>query len=785
MQRFVTNIALAAALVAAPGQGLAKGSISGRVSDEDTGRSIIGASVYLVDTNHGSHTDTEGTYELSEVPPGVHTLRATMVGYEERDLEVTVRDRELSRIEMSLKLAPIRVDEIVVSATRMERRTAEVSASVTVVEDAIAETRMFNIKEALMGTPGVLIDTKNQGYDSRLIIRGAGLKARYGVRDIMVLLDGVPITDPDGFTRLDFVDTQLIKRVEVVKGPNSTLWGANAAGGLVNIVSKSPFERQGGSTKVGGGDFSTGSLHLAYAGSLGPRLHYAVSGSRRQSDNTWRRWNEFWTNQTALQTSWISPAGWTLENTLSYTKASMQLPGKMSAEQYARYEDTGDALETCDPWYYSGRYSEIYFFSSRLRRKIGDWELVPMVYANHWTHHHPVTGRINDADTYTYGTDVQVNRAHSLAGGQGTLSVGVTIRADDQETDYFEYADYTASASGRILQVNSDVRGEHLERQDREVLLSGVYAQEALRLTDRWIVDAGIRLDRVGIDISGTAEGEYSWGMGTYLQCPDASAGCGPYRIEKTYTDISPRLGVNYRLLESLHVYGNVSTGIQTPTEGEIGDNPDLKLVKIRNYELGAKVRQRQWTGDAAIYFSPVENEVMQVVTEGGESEYVNAGRTEKKGFEVAGSYRPVPEVTLGATYAYSHYRFDEFAEPVRSGRTQTSVDRSGNQLPYIPKHQSSFTASYRHSSGVKAGVQLHNWGEYYRDNANSEKYGGYAFLTNARVGYENDRLDVGLNVDNATDKRYAVEVEKDTGGVSRYTPAIPRHFMTRLTVKF
>ena len=116
------------------------------------------------------------------------------------------------------------LEAVSITATRVARKTAEMSSSVTVIdEEVIEETKMFNVKEVLRSTPGVLIDTKNQGYDSRLIIRGAGLKARYGIRDIMVLLDGVPITDPDSMTRMDFIDTQLIEQIEVVKGPQSAL----------------------------------------------------------------------------------------------------------------------------------------------------------------------------------------------------------------------------------------------------------------------------------------------------------------------------------------------------------------------------------------------------------------------------------------------------------------------------------------------------------------------------------------------------------------------------------
>ena len=75
--------------------------------------------------------------------------------------------------------------------------------------------------------------------------------------------------------------------------------------------------------------------------------------------------------------------------------------------------------------------------------------------------------------------------------------------------------------------------------------------------------------------------------------------------------------------------------------------------------------------------------------------------------------------------------------------------------------------------------------GSYYIDNANTEKYGGYDFLTNMMIGYEKGRFDVSFNADNIFDQQYAVEVEKDTNGVKRYTPAPPRSFMIRLSYNF
>jgi len=152
----------------------------------------------------------------------------------------------------------LELEQISITATRTERKLQDTPASVTVIgKEKIEQRPMLNLFDALQGTAGVNVGSRNQGYDVRLIIRGGGLKAPYGVREIMVLLNGVPITDPDSLTRLDFVDTSLIERVEVVKGPNSTLWGVNASGGVINVITKSPFERKGGLIKLGFGDYET------------------------------------------------------------------------------------------------------------------------------------------------------------------------------------------------------------------------------------------------------------------------------------------------------------------------------------------------------------------------------------------------------------------------------------------------------------------------------------------------------------------------------------------------
>jgi iron complex outermembrane receptor protein len=112
-------------------------------------------------------------------------------------------------------------------------------------------------------------------------------------------------------------------------------------------------------------------------------------------------------------------------------------------------------------------------------------------------------------------------------------------------------------------------------------------------------------------------------------------------------------------------------------------------------------------------------------------------------------------------------------------------VDRSGQQLPYVPRNQYSLTLDWQHPSGIKARLQADTWGEYYLDNANSEKYSGYDFITSLNVSYAKGPHTVSANVQNLSDKRYAVEVKKDARGSKSYTPGAPRSLLVSYRYAF
>lgn len=673
------------------------------------------------------------------------------------------------------------LDEVSVTATREARATKDVPQSIAVIgQQRIDDSKMQNIKDVIQGTPGVLIDSKNGGYDARLIIRGAGLKAPYGIREIMVLRDGVPMTDPDSFTRLDFIDTQDIERIEITKGPGS-LFSTGSAGGTIQIISKSVFAENANRVRVGAGNEGARNYHLRAGTRVGESQALAVTASRREADNDWRNWNEFDTTQVGVKHGVQLDSNSAWESEISYSEANLQLPGSMNPAQFEEFKNTGEQTGTSDAFKHSGRYSKIWFFNTKYEHQAGDFTFKPRVYFNQWKHYHPVTGLINESGDWTqiFGTDLEGHWNHTVAGQPAKFVSGVTFRQDTtDDSRKYQYRDVVTSA-GRIVATLSDEKGTLAGTSNSKNTIYGVFMQESLRPTPDVLLDAGFRYDRSNFDLEENEIWKYNYStFGSTAQ--RYVAGDGYSATEKSFSLFAPKIGASYRLTEQLNIYASAARAAQVPSESEISGNSDLKPAISTNYEIGLKGRMATWSFDTSIYVNPVKDEIVSV-RQSGQLLYLNAGKTDRKGFEFAGAHNLTDRWQAGVNFAYSDYKFDSFMENVGTA----IVDRSGMRVPYVPMQQYGAFVNYRHPDGVRVGVHSNSWGKYYLDNANSETYEGYQWVTGIVVGYENGGHNVSLNVDNVTDKHYAVEVKKDTIGNVTYSAASPRLWMLNYTYKF
>lgn len=681
----------------------------------------------------------------------------------------------LISIPFAAQAEETRLDEITITDTREERASGEVPQAIAVVGKAeLEEKKMFNVKEALQEIPGVFVDSKNGGFDARLIIRGAGLKATYGIREIMVLRDGVPLSDPDSFTRLDFVDTQDIERIEIAKGPGN-LFSAGSSGGAIQIFSKSVFDQSANNLKLGAGTEETQNYHLRY-GLTGDNQAVALTATHRRMDNDWRIWNRFDTTQTSIKHGLMLDGG-SLESEISYAEANIQLPGAMDKALYEQFVATGKQTKTSEAWKNSGRYSKVLFLNTKYELERGDFTFKPRLYYNTWYHYHPVTGIVNETQAWVWnlGTDLEGQWKHP----GGSLVGGVTMRQESTpDARKYQYAQVktttsrgacvdSAIATGRIIATCSDNKGRLAEIDDATNLLTGIYLQESWRPSDRWIIDIGMRYDSIDFTDDNQQFWEYDYASGKYV------AGAGATQSDKTYRLPAPKLAVLYKLTDKLNLFGTIAQAGQVPSQSEFSNNPSLEAPISRNYEIGLKGRSQDWRFDTSVYLNNVEKEIVTINT-GGVNNFVNAGKTERKGLELSGSFNLPENFEIGGYYGYADYTYKSFSEPVGG----VNVDRAGNRLPFIPKHQYGAFLGWSSPIGWKARLSSNTWGEYWLDNANTEKYDGWDWVTNFALSYELKGHSLTFNADNLFDKHYAMEVKKDTTGKVTYAAAAPRTLM-------
>ena len=175
-------------------------------------------------------------------------------------------------------------DEVIsVTASKYEQRLNEVPAAITVLDErALAEMPTDDYGDLLRNVPGLNV--------SQISARDIQITGRAATNSLatsqLVLLDGRTLyLDFFGFVMWDYVpmDTKEIKQIEVVRGPGSAVWGANAMSGVINLITKTPREMQGTSVTLGGGDFSTLYGSITHAGA-NERYGYKVSGAYYEQD---------------------------------------------------------------------------------------------------------------------------------------------------------------------------------------------------------------------------------------------------------------------------------------------------------------------------------------------------------------------------------------------------------------------------------------------------------------------------------------------------------------------
>jgi outer membrane receptor for ferrienterochelin and colicins len=243
-------------------------NVFGHVVCTDCDEHLSFATIQIKGTTIGTTTDGTGHYQLINLPEGKHILSATFMGYKPKEIEITIKKGETQEVNFELEEDALGLSEVVVSADRGKQKRTEAPVMVnTITPKLFNTTQSVTLGEGLNFSPGLRLENncQNCGFTQ---VRMNGMEGPYS----QILINSRPIfSGLAGVYGLELIPSNMIEKVEVVRGGGSALYGSNAIAGTINIILKDPKIN---SYEAGAGYALTG---IGVKGSGGEAADYSVN----------------------------------------------------------------------------------------------------------------------------------------------------------------------------------------------------------------------------------------------------------------------------------------------------------------------------------------------------------------------------------------------------------------------------------------------------------------------------------------------------------------------------
>ncbi|MBP5856237.1 TonB-dependent receptor [Marivibrio halodurans] len=504
-----------------------------------------------------------------------------------------------------LSLSPI-----VVSASRVPLPAERVGSAVTVITAEEIERRGDRfVADILRDVPGLAVNrTGAAGALTAVRIRGAEAD------HTLVIVDGVEVNDPSAGSDYDFARlmAQDIERIEILRGPQSALWGSDAIGGVINIVTKRGDAAPSGSVEVEGGSFGTRRTSAALRGG-GERFNLSGSVQRYRTDGI--------SNAAASRGNHEADG---YKNDTASLKGSVRPIDEIEVEGMARY--TRAFFETDGFTGGPGAFDQI--ADTTTRQKYGRIGVTVDPFDGTWTHRASLAYTGDRDESTTNGTT-------------SSTAYGTKVKQDYETTVRFDTPDVG----------NAEHVLTFLAEREKERMEASFLAQDEISTTN-----------------DGFA-GEYNLGLwdALYLSGSLRRDESDRFDGETTYRGTAAYVVDDW----GTRFHGSYGTGIKNPTLTELFGytnnfvgNPNLKPERARGWDIG--VEQRFWDDRARIDVTYFRNRVEDLITGSGNTAINLNGTSPAEGVEITGDIAVTDAIDLSAAYTYTDAETATGVEQVR-----------------------------------------------------------------------------------------------------------------------
>ncbi|MDH3711127.1 MAG: TonB-dependent receptor [Cyclobacteriaceae bacterium] len=734
-------------------------TISGRVYDATNLEALSGATISNSSGDSGTATNSHGYFEW-QVPPGTDTVYIRYLGYQEQVLPVM---GEQENLRILLSAADFELPQLVVQGTGVSHRLIKYPTSISVIaHQGLARDNQTNIAEPLNRIPGLYMHSGTLNTN-RITIRGIGSRSLFSTTKIRAYLNDIPLTTGDGETTLEDVDMSLLDRIEILKGPSSSIYGAGLGGTINMKVGKAPYQKKSISSELSVGSFgllrNVTKLEIS-EDKFNIKLNYNNTHQDGYRDN-----NDYDRQSLSLLTQ-VYPGK---DNVLTFWGAWIDLtafiPSSLDSAAFA--EDPSQAAFT---WRQSMGFEDYDkgLIGLNFQQVINpQWDLSISLFGNLRDTYELRPFNILEEESKALGTRFRLN--HEPIINKGTLE---WIVGGEYFTERYQW---------RTLENVDREPGAVLSDNDEDRRYFNLFTELTWDLPTGTVLTAGINLNKTNYDYQDLL---MAGGM-------DLS---GDYQFEAQW---SPRIAVNHQFPSNRALYAQISHGFSPPTLSETltpdgAINPEIQPETGWNIEVGSRghvSRSKIWY-DVSLYSMFIEN--LLVARRIGDDQFVgvNAGKTRHRGVDVSLNYTFLElaafEFHIWTTYAFADYFFKEFVDE--------GNDFSDNELTGTPRHKFNLGADMNHKSGLYGNINFQSVSSMPITDDNSVHSDAYALL-NLKVGYKKEmgkrwKLNFYGGLNNIWDETYAsmllVNASSFGGRPPRYFyPGLPRHYYGGLSLQF
>ena len=674
------------------------------------------------------------------------------------------------------------LQEVVVSGNRTAQKRIELPIAIANISSrTIKETKAQRLDYLLNQVSGVnMINLGNEQHEM-------SIRQPMSTNNLFLYLeDGIAIRTSAVFNHNALLEMNMaaVKNIEIIKGPASSLYGAEAIGGVVNVITVAPPANTDGTVSIQANNQGYRRADLQVGTTIG-KVGFVASGYYANQTNGPIQYSNFHKSASTYRLDYHIDDATTWSNSVTYVDYFSEMYGSLDSTHFATKNYSAQTFFT---------YRKVFAFRGKsvLTHKWNDHSATTatFVYRDNSVIQNPsyqigsyhtggrsgapispdtAIGNINDNAFRSFGLYVQHVQKFDLF--HSKLILGVNTELNPQTfNENFIWVN-KATVHGLVNYVSYSKPDSVIANYRTLVTDFGSYADYEFSPLRGLRVVAALRYDAFQYNFINNLLGSAVIG--------------GPSAVTN-YSKLAPKVGFTYNV-GSVGFYGNYSEGYVPPqltdVFGKTTNNTYLQPQDFHSYEVGGwvSVLKNRLYADWSAYLMNGVDEIINVRLPSGISASENAGKTRHRGLEYGATYHPCDDWQFRVSASSAKHTFVDYV----SG----GVDYSGKEMADAPHFFGSAQVTYKPHfvRGLRVSVEGQRVGRYYMDNLEQYSYGGFDVF-NVRAGYDLGHFGLWVNVLNAFNEYYStISQVSVSSGVAAYTYELgdPRSVTLGLSYNF